>query len=436
MSGCIHCCFLFFISDISVTNHNKINQNLYKVISQMESLDLLPNEILKMVLCSLDLKSAQKFSLTSKRINKLTLSKLWSKPRYTNDSKNLEFLHKISRFPIRELHTRDFKCNWLEMVALVPQLQFLHIDTYYGKFYKPEKSMLPFLKVPVIIHTNTFGIKSEQDFDKFLAILSSIEVEELIIDHGSYFYDSKDRQRALSIEEFKLLSERVRISELHVISLDLNEENVKDFMKVLASIKNCTVIMDNLHPSYLFTVKDLESMVKLDIKIILIDTSCLAVSTNPELLNFVKVMRKMKYLKEFRFCNEDFRDEIVPPPMEQLTDLPFKSIATDNFRVEEGKVGDIVNILSQIKSLKELKIRPDHHTDYKMSPSDFALFKDLPVTITFLCLEALNLTKENEVEFRQIMKQMKITNILWFDRNFEEQGFEIDIKIDGVYETI
>ena len=157
--------------------------------------------------------------------------------------------------------------------------------------------MLPFVKVPVIVHTNTFGIEETEDFEKFLAILCSIEVKELVIDHSSYFYSSNNRQRAFCIEEFKMLTRMVYISEIHVTCIDLNEENVREFISILATIKGCRVKLYNLHPTYSFTVKDFELMAQFDIKVVLIDTSCLSADTNSELLDCVKVIRKMKYLE-------------------------------------------------------------------------------------------------------------------------------------------
>ena len=347
-----------------------------------ESLDLLPNELLKMVVSYLDLKSAQNFSVTSRKMNRLTLWKLWSKPRYNR--KDMKFLHKISHFPIRELHVQDFKCNWLEIIALVPQLQLLHIDNDNDSkaiYYKPDESLLPFVKVPVIVYTNSFSITESEDFNKFLSILDSIELKELVIDHSSYEECSNGSQSAFSIEEFKILAERFCISEIHVNCIDLNEENVGEFIKTLSTIKDCRLEFWNVHPAYLFTVKDLQLIVDLDnIRITLVQTSCLSVNTNSELLDFIKVIKKMKYLKE-------------------------------------------------------IEINPFYESEYEMSPEELALFKELPVRVYSIYLEALKLTKENKNEFLQILKELKITHITWFENMFDDD-FWNDIKnLDQIEKT-
>ena len=48
-------------------------------------------------------------------------------------------------------------------------------------------------------------------------------------------------------------------------------------------------------------------------------------------------------------------------------------------------------------------------SDYLLTPEDFELLKNLPVT--HVDLHALNLTKDNIKVFRKIMKQMKIRDI-------------------------
>ena len=178
-------------------------------------------------------------------------------------------------------------------------------------------------------------------------------------------------------------------------------------------------------------------MVEHNIKIISIDTSCLRIDNNFILLEYAKLMRKMKYLEEFRFCDEDYRDEIMAP-IELMVDLPFKSISTDNFRNQKDKIGDIVNVLSRIKTLNEIHVKPDLQTNYLLSAEDFALFKNLPVKVVYL--DSFDLTNENMVEFRQVMKEMKIEEIIWFPE-LEEDQRRLVISIqkfgpDGIYKTI
>ena len=148
----------------------------------------------------------------------------------------------------------------------------------------------------------------------------------------------------------------------------------------------------------------------------------------------VKVMWKMKYLEEFYFSHEDF-DQVSYnyAPIELLTDLPFKFLSSGNFSFATGNIEDIVNTLSQIKTLVGFEIYQDLEENYQLSPDELKLFKDIP--INNLDLEALDLTEENVVEFRKVMKEMKITSI----EAIEDVDFEIKVKDfgpGGIYKTI
>ena len=72
-----------------------INNVYYKVLHlflgkkirkkvQMD-LDLLPNEILMTIISYLVVKDAKEMSLTSKKMHSLTLSRIWSKPRFKSE---------------------------------------------------------------------------------------------------------------------------------------------------------------------------------------------------------------------------------------------------------------------------------------------------------------------------------------------------------------
>ena len=206
-----------------------------------KSLTGLPNELLEMVLSHLDIKNVKTFALSSKKMYHLTIPRLWSKPRFSR-RKDLDFLNKVSKFPICELHTSDFFCNWLEIVALVPQLKVLHIDDEFGHGYGSEdmdeymtkRRNLSYIKVPVTVHTN--AIRSWRNLEHLLCILrSTVNVKDLIIDHWDY-----DVQPQLSFEDFEKITSEFNISEVNANCLELNSENILDFIKVLKE-KNCQV---------------------------------------------------------------------------------------------------------------------------------------------------------------------------------------------------
>ena len=369
----------------------------------------------------------------------LGIPRLWSKPRYSKNEKDIDFLHKISNFPIRELHTSDFSCNWLEILGLVPQLRLLHVDTAYYNYHEPEKVYLRFLKVPVIVHTKALEIWD--NFEQLLDLLCSIKVKELVIDHEPSFHSSHNRQRNLSIEELKQLASKVVITEVHTNCIEWDSETILDLIKLLSSLKNCRVLLynhDHLSAS-LYTVKYLELMVKSGIKIVYIESEGLNLENCQVLSGYVNVMKKMNYLEEFRFHDKDFKTEFKPI-IRSLIDLPIKTISTSFFKHEDGKIGEVVNILSRMKLLNDVIINPDQETDYKLSPEELSLFKDLPVTEVFL--DVLNLAPHNIPAFRQVMREMKIQHIFWIEGYFEALGFEVSIHdfIDEsngyVYKTI
>ena len=100
-------------------------------------LNLLPNELLKMVISYLDKKDAKNLAFVSKRMHELTLEKIWSKPIYQK-SKSLCFLRKISHFPIEELRVADFELSdeeIIEVTKTIPTLKRLCIDWEPRSFY-------------------------------------------------------------------------------------------------------------------------------------------------------------------------------------------------------------------------------------------------------------------------------------------------------------
>ena len=76
-------------------------------------------------------------------------------------------------------------------------------------------------------------------------------------------------------------------------------------------------------------------------------------------------------------------------------------------------------------------------SDYLLTPEDFELLKNLPVT--HVDLHALNLTKDNIKVFRKIMKQMKIRDIDFEEELYDDEDFIIGVERFGpgdIYRTI
>ena len=309
--------------------------------------------------------------------------RLWSKPRFSS-RQDLDFVQKISHFPILELHTNDFKCSWLELLCLVPQLKLLHIDTEkcYQNAETVQESHLRFLTrlpVAVVVHTRAFKVVEYNDIFQLYQTMKSINVQSMVIDHQTHLW---------SFELFRMFVDQFPISKISMNCFEMNEGNVVDYIKTISNIKDCEVILadpiDIGDDSHRFEIKDVELMIKLDIKITRVETGLLNAYDDdiPKLFKFADLCRKMKHLKEFNFHREDH---------------------------------------------------------FKLSVDQFALLKDLPVKT--LCLETLNLKKDNIVQFRQIMSEMKIEWIeqFWFEKDWSQYDFEVSIQSfgpNGLYKTI
>ena len=158
--------------------------------------------------------------------------------------------------------------------------------------------------------------------------------------------------------------------------------------------------------------------------------------TGSDLGRFVPYLCKLKNLRDFDMINFDFID---PPQMALFKDVPIKETSTKIFKLEKGKIGEVVKELNNLKKLNFLSIEESFWTHYKLSPEDFELFTVLPVD-KFVNLDVLDLTVENVSEFQRIMKNMKITMMEYSegDEIYDEIDVsEKEIFIDGVeYLTI
>ena len=99
--------------------------------------NLVPDELLQLIVSHLSTASAKSICLTSRKMRDLTLPRIWSKPNYFKYRvHNIDFLHKISRFPINELHSKNFDCSWMEIIGFLPKLKLLHVDSLQKSVYK------------------------------------------------------------------------------------------------------------------------------------------------------------------------------------------------------------------------------------------------------------------------------------------------------------
>uniref|UniRef100_A0A7M5V4Q0 F-box domain-containing protein n=1 Tax=Clytia hemisphaerica TaxID=252671 RepID=A0A7M5V4Q0_9CNID len=395
-------------------------------------MDNLPNELISNIISYLDIKSAKQISFTSKKLRTLALQRMWSKPRFNRHNKDMDFVQQISRFPIREIHTRQLSCcSWLELVAMLPHLKLLHIDTvnYYEKAVTAQQSQLRFItQLPVVVNTNAFKMTNNGEIMQLYECMKSINVERMIINHDCFRYT----QHRWTFDQFKMFADKFSISFLVVDCIFVNEENVEDFIRTVAHLGKCKVVLKEPiyeDGSYLYTLKDIELMVKLNIRVTKIESRSLRIENDvPTLLKFADLFRQMKYLKDISFGHGDFEKGNLPP-MEKLIDLPFTTISTWNFAVEKWNIKSMVDILHRMKYLKEFSIETNYDVNYKLSVEEFSWFKTLPVNLVYL--EALDLTKVNIPEFREIMKGMRIKTVDYFEENFEDADFEIDIKYYG-----
>ena len=251
-------------------------------------------------------------------------------------------------------------------------------------------------------------------------------ITELVVDHHW-------KTLCWHPEFLKALVGKVYISEISVNALQFTDANVEKLCQIISSMKNCRVSFppcivksqdDDYHKSdgsdrnvegvmipweniraYKFTVQDIDTFVRYDINISFMSSSVLRCQLKvSKLMKFVPLLRQMKYLRCFEFQDNGLKFDRIK--FKKFTELPIQQVKT-NFNMNKENVGDFVKTLSKMKSLQHLHIV---WNGFKLSPEEFALFKDLPVKT--INLSALDLTKKKIPKFRQIMNEMKIEKLV------------------------
>ena len=359
-------------------------------------LNLLPNELLKEIISHLHIRDAKNISLTSKRMRSLALERIWSKPHFRGYLDTVSLLKKVSKFPIRELCTRDFKCSINEIVKTVPSLKSLKLDHDHRYWVGPKE--LENIKIPLKL--TTYALKRNLDVTLFDQIVQVIKNNTLI---SLDLYAPYSNDKPFEPSEIQILSEKVHIPSLDVCCCRITDENIAKFTDVISSLKNCRVHLSCGHGRYFFTKWNLLMMDQKGIKISTIHSGRLRTErASSNLVRFIPVLKKLKHLEEFSYSGDEFYDG--PPPLHRFVDLPIKQITTAEFKLRRGKIRNIVDMLTQMKSLKDIHIYHHASNNYRLSPDDLLLFKHLPVTE--IEEEALDLSESNVPLFRDILEEM------------------------------
>uniref|UniRef100_A0A7M5V837 F-box domain-containing protein n=1 Tax=Clytia hemisphaerica TaxID=252671 RepID=A0A7M5V837_9CNID len=397
-------------------------------------INLLPDEILEIIIAFSEKEDAKALSRTSKRMYNLTIERIWSKPRFYG-KRNHSFLTKITKFPIKELHTNEFNCLWSNICDIISGLDLLHIDNDDDDetFEDRLDDICEIAKPPIVLHTNALNMKYRDDFNLFLNEIlgGACSIRKLIINHK--FNSDERRNCAWSPKQLEMVSEKVFIEE--ILSSSLSITDFDELVKVLCKLKGTRVnISETFNNQYILTVEDLDKLASNNIKVFKIDCVALEYGLSSDgLTKFAPVLSKFQSLEEFSIRHAYCQD---PIPIQLFIGLPLITLSTTQIRWEAGKIAEIVKLLSEIKTLTHLDLIKSNHSDYKLSLADFELFKILPV-VMFLELEALDLTKKNVPEFRNIMLEMKIEDIYWSSTG-EYSNFDISLKSHGPddYKTI
>ena len=254
----------------------------------------------------------------------------------------------------------------------------------------------------ITLHTNVLPSKMSDDhFEKLYQIVKTGKVIDLIFDHD--LDASKDELWSLRPWQLNaLIDQGILISSLSANCLDINDENVTEFIKLLSHLKECKIEITNFYyERYKFTVKDFELMVKEDVRVTQITSDALEVDGDSSNLEFfIPVLKQLEYLEEFSFRTTL---ENGPAPIHLFTDFPIESIETSEFELQEDTIDQVIEILDQIEC--EVLVWSPVWNDYLLSPEDLLKFEHLP--LGDVDMKALDLTEENIPDFRKVIKRIE-----------------------------
>uniref|UniRef100_A0A7M5UKL4 F-box domain-containing protein n=1 Tax=Clytia hemisphaerica TaxID=252671 RepID=A0A7M5UKL4_9CNID len=203
-------------------------------------INLLPDEILEIIIAFSEKEDAKALSRTSKRMYNLTIERIWSKPRFYG-RRDHSFLTKITKFPIKELHTNEFNCLWSNICDIVSGLELIHIDNNNNNatFEDGFDDICEIAKPPIVLHTNALNMKYRDDFDLFLnEILGGVcSIRKLIINHK--FSSDERRNCAWSPKQLEMVSEKVFIEEILLSCLSITDFD--ELVKILCKLKGTRV---------------------------------------------------------------------------------------------------------------------------------------------------------------------------------------------------
>eukprot|EP00111_Clytia_hemisphaerica_P006007 TCONS_00017371-protein len=375
------------------------------------SFDVLPNEILKLIVSFLSKEDAKKVSLTSKKMYDLTLDRIWYKikPKYhlfgdkigiSEEIRTVGFFKKLSHLPIREISIYYFpKWSCKKVHKAFPLLKLLHFDRlesstvlgfntkYFSQF-----------KMPMVIYTHMLEVSNQSHFDELLQVMKTCNVVKFVINHFCEYRDTYQiRWSPVQLETIINAVPKITIS---LDCLALTRKNAKQFYKSISRNKNCKVYKRTAkHYRYLFSARDIGLMARYDIKITKLYSGYLkipSVENDQSLQKFAEALTKLSHLKSF-----EFHYEHLPTTIDYFTNVPITSLSTHAFEISgKDKIEKVVQTLSKMKSLRRFSIGS---SDYKFLPEDLAMFKGLPVK--YIYLAALDLTKKNIPDFGRIIME-------------------------------
>ena len=89
--------------------------------------------------------------------------------------------------------------------------------------------------------------------------------------------DFRRNQHRWTFEQFKMFADEFPMSFLSMDSLVVNEENVEDFIRTIATFEKCDVVLKEAisNDGYEYTLKDITLMVELDIRVTEIESGAL-----------------------------------------------------------------------------------------------------------------------------------------------------------------